>query len=172
MIFSGKQPVPLYLCHLTYDVMICLCKIMKILSLCLFFNKLNCHPKSQLCWEPRMMAQDKEANANGNANGNDSSSVLLFILLFILLSYSWKYLHIVALTHAPGSLFHSFIVRWENAYFLMSNLHRSLANALDIMRHNNYAWWLWWYRPFIAQSNGRWQTGKATSRIGWHQDNA
>ena len=28
-----------------------------------------------------------------------------------------------------GSLFHSFIVRWENAYFLISNLHRSLANA-------------------------------------------
>ena len=39
------------------------------------------------------------------------------------------YLILVALTHSPGSLFHSFIVRWKNAYFLMSNLHLFLANA-------------------------------------------
>ena len=36
---------------------------------------------------------------------------------------------LVALTHSHGSLFHAFIVRWENTYFLMSNLHHSLASA-------------------------------------------
>ena len=44
---------------------------------------------------------------------------ILFLNIFTL----------VALTHSPVSLFHSFIVRWENAHFLMSSLHRSLAHA-------------------------------------------
>ena len=35
----------------------------------------------------------------------------------------------VALRQSPGSLFHSFILCWANAYFLLSSLHCSLTNA-------------------------------------------
>ena len=48
------------------------------------------------------------------------------IVIYLILEHIFT---LVALTHSPGSLFHSCIVRWENAYFLMSSVHRYLANA-------------------------------------------
>ena len=47
------------------------------------------------------------------------------IVIYLIL----EHIYAVALTHSPGSLFHSFIVRCKNAYFLSANLHSSLANA-------------------------------------------
>ena len=77
-------------------------------------NSVNCRPKSQLCWEPRM-AQDKVANG--------LSSVLLCIIIIAsiyIIEICKKYLFIlllnmniifhyclVALTLSPDSLFHS-----------------------------------------------------------------
>ena len=41
----------------------------------------------------------------------------------VFVNFVFKHIHAASITQSVGDLFHSFIVLYENEYFLISNLH-------------------------------------------------
>ena len=65
------------------------------------------------------MAQDKEANYSSHPK-HTHWPVQFKAVIYLILKHIYT---IVALTQSPGRLFHACIVRRENAYFIIYNLH-------------------------------------------------